>query len=331
MTNPPSRNLKTGMRPVQQQVRTFKAGEVLFEEGTTGQELFIIQEGRLGVYKDTADGKVELAVIEKGGIIGEMSLLDNLPRSATVRAVETSKVLIINQAHFQTVMQSVPMWLQSIIQIVVSRLRDANKRVDQAVLRDKERGFTVLLLLLLPGYKKEIDSKLTLDFDLVVSEAFFVCRLRKKEIKRIIAHFEKRGILQVSECGEPSVKHVIIKDLEILRLYDEFLLLRSQKKEFRELSIPDEAIRILSNIAYVAQKTGQDTEDGTVLMKSALLEDLSEKGTDKLDKHLLDLKRRGLINLFPAGNDMRILFCKDSLSRIKKIKEWLPKFEMELT
>lgn len=320
---------KIGKRPVQQQTRTLKTGEILFQEGSTGRELYIIQEGRVKVYKDTPDGKIELAVIEKGGIIGELSLLDNLPRSATVEAIEPTKVVIVNQSLFQTVMQSVPMWLQSIVKIVVSRLRDTNKRVDQAVLRNKERGITSLILLLFQTYKKEYESMPVLDYQLVLAEAYYVCRLMKKEIKTLIEGLEKRGIIQTKDVKESGCRYIVIKDIEVLKLFDEYLNLKFQKQTFKELSIPDESISTLSNIAYVAQKSGHETEDGTSLMKSALQEDLSDKGSGKLDKNLLDLRRRNLINLFPSGNDMSILFKKEMLNRIKKIKEWYPKFQME--
>jgi len=321
---------KIGKRPVQQQVRIFKTGEILFEEGSTGREMYIIQEGRVKVYKDTPDGKIELALIEKGGTIGELSLLDNLPRSATVEAIEPTNVLIINQALFQSVMQAVPMWLQSIVKIVVSRLRDTNKRVDQAVLRNKERGITSLLLLLFPIYKVEKESMPVLEYQLVQAEAYYVCRLKKKEIKNLMDGLEKRGIIQAREDKKTGARDIVIKDIEVLRLFDEYLNLKFQKQTFKELSIPDESISTLSNIAYVAQKSGQETEEGTSLMKSALLEDLSDKDTGKLEKNLLDLRRRSLINLFPSGNDMNILFKKEMLSRIKKIKEWYPKFQMEI-
>lgn len=325
-----SSQLKTGKRPLQQQIRSFKAGDVIFEEGTTGRELFLLQEGRAGVYKDTADGKVELAVIEKGGIIGEMALLDNLPRSATVKALGDVKAVVINQQVFQSVFQATPVWLQSIIKIIVSRLRDTNKRVDQSSLKDKVRGIVSLILLLLPSCKKEIKSHLAIDYNLVVVEGFFVCRLRKKEVCKILEQLAKRGILSIEGEDKNNPESILINDLEVLNLYNEYLLLKSQKLNFKEVTISDESISFLSNIAYVAQKSGQETDEGIALAKSALLEDFSDDKQDKLDKGLLDLRRRGMINIYPAENDTTIVYKKETLSRIKKIKEWMPSFEMEV-
>ncbi len=321
--------LKTGKRPQQLVTRTLKEGDVLFEEGSRGRELFIIQEGKVGVYKDTPEGSIELATIEKNGIIGEMSLLDNQPRSATIRAIDPTAAIVISESVFQATLQKAPVWLTSIVKIVVSRLRDANKRMDQTVLRDRERGIVSLMLVLLPEFKYEFSSQLALGYDMVVVEAYYVCRLKKKEIEKLIARLEKREIIEVAE-GTDHKKHICLKDLEVFRLFYEYLTLKSQQKKFREISIPQETVGILSNIAYVAQKSGKETAEGTTLLKSAFLEDMSDKNPDKIEKMLLDLRRRNLINIMPMGSDSQLIFKQETLSRIKKIKEWLPRFEMDV-
>jgi hypothetical protein len=110
------------------------------------------------------------------------------------------------------------------------------------------------------------------------------------------------------------------------------LILKGQKKTFRELEISDDVVATFSNIAYVAQKTGVETDDGTALEKSVLLADFSGTGIDKIEKNLLDLKRKNLINMLPSGeNDLTIIFKKETLNRIKRIREWMPVFEAEIS
>jgi CRP-like cAMP-binding protein len=323
-----SSQLKTGSRPVQVIIKTYKPGEVVFEEGSRGRELFIIQEGRVGVYKVTPDGEVELARIEKGAVIGEMSLLDNMPRSATVKAIDTTKLMVVNELTFQTALKAVPVWLTSIIKIVVSRLRDVNKRVDQAVLRDKDRGLISLMLLMLPSMKHEFASTVALDYDTVLLEGYYVCRLKKKEITHILEGLANRRIITVAE-DTAHKKHIGVPDLEVLGLFAEYLALKSQKKKFKEIDTPEESVALLSNIVYVSQKSGTETDDGTALAKSLLVKDLDPKNADRLEKNLLDMKRRNLVNIMPSQGDATIIFRKETVSRIKKIKEWVPRFEQE--
>jgi len=318
--------LKTGQRPVQLNLRSLGPGEVLFEEGSRGRELFIIQSGTFGVYKNTPEGRIELAQIGKNGIIGEMSLLDDLPRSATVIATEAAKALVIDEKVFKKTLGIAPVWLTSIVKIVVSRLRDTNKRMDQTALRDRERGLISLMLLLFPKHKYEFSSMTALSYDLVVVEAFYLCRLRKGEIIRIINGFESRGLIKIEEDTDRK-KHLCIGDPEVLRLFQEYLNLKSEHRKFREAEIPPDSIGVLSNIAYVAQKFGRTGEDGVYLCKSVFLKEMSGKKPEVLEKSILDLRRRSVINLLPAeAGDTTIIFQPEVIARIKKIKEWLPRF-----
>ena len=62
----------------------FKKGHVLFNEGDAGEDMFIIQSGKVAIKKRVNEGgDATLAVLEKGDFFGEMALLERLPRSAT--------------------------------------------------------------------------------------------------------------------------------------------------------------------------------------------------------------------------------------------------------
>ena len=159
-----STQLKTGQRPAQPNVRTFKEGEVLFKEGDKGREMFVVQDGEIRITRDSKDGPVELARLGNGSILGEMSLLDNLPRSASGTAVRPTKVSIINELVFNSILAKVPPWLTSIVRIITSRIRDANKRVGQSVLRNREAGIASLIGLLLEGHQRVVSGVVSLDY-----------------------------------------------------------------------------------------------------------------------------------------------------------------------
>ncbi|MGQ9630712.1 MAG: cyclic nucleotide-binding domain-containing protein [bacterium] len=77
----------------QDKERIFRAGEVLFREGDQSKEVYILMNGKLGVKKD---GNVVAVIGEQGSFVGEMSILSNSPRSATVEAIEDSTLLVID-------------------------------------------------------------------------------------------------------------------------------------------------------------------------------------------------------------------------------------------
>ncbi|MBN1984001.1 MAG: cyclic nucleotide-binding domain-containing protein [Chitinivibrionales bacterium] len=322
--------LKEGKRPIQVASKTLSEGELLCEEGSIGRELYIVSEGKVGVYKITPESTTLLATVGKNGIIGEMSLLDNQPRSATIKALETTKVIVITDKYFAATLQKAPQWLTSLIKIIVSRLRDANKRVDQSVLRDKERGLISLLLLLQPESSYQFGDATAMSLENVLVEAYYVCRLRKKETEQILSKIALRSVLSIEEDSDKN-KHVCIRDSGVLKLYYEYLTLKAQKKKFKELSIDQECLGVLSNLAYVAQKSGRISAEGTELLRSVFIKDFAEKNAKKTDQILFELRRKNLINMLPQDDDSLILFHEDVLRRIKKIHEWIPKFEMDIS
>ena len=69
-------------------------------------------------------------------VVGEMSFLDSLPRSASVRALEDSEVLVIPHKKFLHVLDGQPRWFRALMQTMSQRLRDANTRITQKSMLD---------------------------------------------------------------------------------------------------------------------------------------------------------------------------------------------------
>jgi signal transduction histidine kinase len=110
------------------------AGEVLIEEGTLGDSMFIILDGEFEVSKRSAQQDIKLDVREQGAVIGEMSLLDHAPRSATVRALKDGRLLLIEQSTFDQLFASSPTAAMSILHTVTARLRQ-----NEALLHQREK------------------------------------------------------------------------------------------------------------------------------------------------------------------------------------------------
>ncbi|MDG5816575.1 cyclic nucleotide-binding domain-containing protein [Chitinispirillales bacterium ANBcel5] len=315
-----------------QNVRYLKKGDILFEENSDGRELYIIQQGKVGVYKNSPHGRIELATIEKNGVVGEMSLLDDQPRSATVIAGEDSSVVVINKAIFNQTLQQIPSWLSSIIKIVISRLRETNSRIGESMLQHKEHGFVSLLLLLSKVIQSDKNGALTLDYKYLLTESNHVSRLSAKEVNFSLSQLENRKIIRIEE-PQGKGKMIVIDDPQVLKLYCEYLELKRDNRNFLEADISQESVALFSNIAYLAQKSGIETENGTTLSKAVLINDLRDEGLEKIEAHeknLQELDKIGLIETLPDDQDSIILFKKENLIRIKKINEWLPQFKLEM-
>ena len=90
-------------------VRNYAPGEILFQEGDIGRALFILESGRVEISKRTADGGThQMAILNPGDYFGEMSLLDELPRSASAAAMEPVRVHLLYKGELEKLVKHVP-------------------------------------------------------------------------------------------------------------------------------------------------------------------------------------------------------------------------------
>ena len=90
-------------------VRHYEPGEILFHEGDIGRALFILESGRVEISRKTPDGgTLQMAILNPGDYFGEMSLLDERPRSATAAAMESVKIHLLYKTELEKLIRHVP-------------------------------------------------------------------------------------------------------------------------------------------------------------------------------------------------------------------------------
>jgi signal transduction histidine kinase len=106
----------------------YQPGEVIFEEGAQADRFYIVAEGAVEVWKDyMLPEKDLLAVHERGHLFGEMALIDELPRSATVLAKEPTRLFYIDRDDFHTIVQDNSEIAISILKSVTDMVRSSNE------------------------------------------------------------------------------------------------------------------------------------------------------------------------------------------------------------
>ena len=112
--------------------RSFAPGEEIVVEGEQGDELFVVTSGKVAI----ENAGVEIAELRAGGHFGEMGLIDNAPRSATVRATESTQVMVISRPDLMNLMRRESILavklLWSFVQVLSDRLRLANSELSEA-------------------------------------------------------------------------------------------------------------------------------------------------------------------------------------------------------
>ncbi|WP_421722899.1 Crp/Fnr family transcriptional regulator [Bauldia sp.] len=114
-----------------------QVGDTLFDQGDDSDALYIVVTGIVRIYL-TADDSREATInlLEEGEVIGEIALLDGLPRSAGAAALTEVRLIVIPRDPFLEMLESTPKLARQIILMLCERLRAANAQVDQAIFHD---------------------------------------------------------------------------------------------------------------------------------------------------------------------------------------------------
>ncbi len=184
--------------------RRFRRGEIIVEHGRKSNALFILLTGRARVLTSDSRGReVILAVLQPGDYVGEMSLIDNEPHSATVRAEVQTDMLILGRAEFARCLPENSSLSYAILRGLVSRLRSADRQIESLALLDVygRVARTLLDMAELQGEVRIIRNKVSRqDLAKIVGAS-------REMVSRVMKDLEERGMVETQENGS-----VIIKD-----------------------------------------------------------------------------------------------------------------------
>jgi len=105
------------------QVRSYSGGETLFKEGDAPDGLYLLRRGSVTVSRLIGGREVVLSYLAAGNYVGEMALMSESPRMATVRAAVTTEALVLNAGTFQRVLARNTLWREDMQKLFMDRLR----------------------------------------------------------------------------------------------------------------------------------------------------------------------------------------------------------------
>jgi CRP-like cAMP-binding protein len=124
---------REGAMAIEKCINEFDVGEVIFEEGSTGRELFVVLGGQVEIAKVSGASKTVIVTLGKGEFFGEMAVIDGSSRSATaIAAVPNTRVMRINHARFVYLVSQQPAFALMIMDALSKRLRLSNDRTYRA-------------------------------------------------------------------------------------------------------------------------------------------------------------------------------------------------------
>jgi hypothetical protein len=122
-----------GKSPFERYVVQHPMGDIIFSEGEIGNDMFILQSGTVELIKTIAGDTKVLATLEKGDFFGEMSVLEDLPRTATARAKTDVEVVRINGATFDTMLKANTEIAIRMMRKLSRRLREVTAMLEESL------------------------------------------------------------------------------------------------------------------------------------------------------------------------------------------------------
>ncbi len=108
--------------------KTFFAGDTLMVEGQSGDAAYIIEKGQVEILVNRGTNLLKIGTRGAGSLVGEMAMIDDQPRTATVRALEDCEVIEITRADFEGWVENADPVLKMIIHVILTRYRDMLER-----------------------------------------------------------------------------------------------------------------------------------------------------------------------------------------------------------
>jgi CRP/FNR family cyclic AMP-dependent transcriptional regulator len=108
-------------------INEYDVADIIFEEGSTGRELYVVLDGKIDIVKDSGGTRTTIVTLGKGEFFGEMAVIDGSSRSATaIAAAPKTKVMRINHARFVYLVSQQPAFALMIMDALSKRLRASN-------------------------------------------------------------------------------------------------------------------------------------------------------------------------------------------------------------
>jgi len=201
---------------------SFEPSAIIFEEGDPGNHMFIIQEGSVEVFRMLLGKKKSLSVLGPGDVFGEMSLICNHPRTATVRAVTRVRAYTFDRAAFEQLVRKNYGIALKIIRMLAQRLQEADVHIENLLYPDNE---SKLLNTIIRAIADEgIKTKDAVLLRLTPEQLAIRTDLAMDELKRLLAKIMRAGNITFKDglfrIPDPELLKKFLDYLETKQKYE---------------------------------------------------------------------------------------------------------------
>ncbi len=181
-----------------------KDGDILFSKGDPGEGCYWLEQGTLKVTIASPTGEQRiLAVLGPGAIVGELAMIDGLPRSATVEAMHPCRLAFVSRSAFLAVLKQHPDITQYLLSTVVQRLRQADDEAAAASFLTVNARVARALLHLAKhlGEPTEKKNEIAVRHNLRQSDLAALAGVARESASRTLSEWRRRNVIVSSSRG----------------------------------------------------------------------------------------------------------------------------------
>ncbi len=184
--------------------RRFKRGENLVEQGKKCESLYILLAGRARVVvTDSRDREVILATMHPGDYVGEMSLIDNEPHSATVEAEVQTDALVLGGAEFNRCLQENSSTVAAVMKGLVQRLRSADRKIESLALMNV---YGRVANVLMDSAPPDADNVRIIRDKISRQDIAKMVGASREMVSRVMKDFEEQGFVETRADGSLVIR-----------------------------------------------------------------------------------------------------------------------------
>ncbi len=192
--------------------RRFSRDSSVFQRGEAGGSLLVLVQGRLRIGAVSVDGKeVTIGMVEPGGVVGELALLDAKPRSADVTAMEDSTVVVVERRDFLPFLTRNPDLLLRLLALLCERLRRTNMALEEVALLNLPARLARVLVQLGQDYGAAEANGTRIRLKLSQKDLSALVATTRESVNKQLRQWRADGVLDEADG------HIVIRRLEALR------------------------------------------------------------------------------------------------------------------
>lgn len=180
--------------------KTFAAGAMIMTAEQPAEAVYFILQGTVKVHIEQANGSiVVVSILGAGDIVGEMSLLDNSTRSASVVTIESSTLLWMDRNAFNDCLKTVPTLTYNLARILAQRLRFANRQLTLATQEVESRiAFHILIFAEQYGTQDE-NGNILIPIRLTQSDIASLVGASREHTNKVLVSYKERKYISVGQ------------------------------------------------------------------------------------------------------------------------------------